>query len=40
MDLNGLSKQIGALIEEREMIPEAAMHAKNGRFHIFLKATS
>jgi len=38
VDLNGLSKQIGALIEEREMIPEAAMHAKNGRFHIFLQS--
>lgn len=38
VDLNRVIQEAGAVLEEREMIPEAAMHAKDGRFHIFLQS--
>jgi hypothetical protein len=38
IDLGAISGEIGAVVEEREMIPEAAMQVKGGRFHIYLQS--
>jgi Zn-dependent peptidase ImmA (M78 family) len=38
VDLLHVANQVGAVIEEREMIPEAAMEIKEGRFHIYLQS--
>lgn len=38
VDLGAISVAIGAVVEEREMIPEAAMQVKGGRFHIYLQS--
>ena len=35
---SGLSADLGLIIEEREMIPEAAMQALDGRFRIYLQS--
>jgi Zn-dependent peptidase ImmA (M78 family) len=38
IDLTAVSVAIGAVIEEREMIPEAAMHAEGRGFCIYLQS--
>lgn len=37
IDLASLSNDIGVIVEEREMIPEAAMQPRGGRFHIYVQ---
>jgi Zn-dependent peptidase ImmA (M78 family) len=38
IDVFRVANRIGAVIEEREMIPEAAMEVKEGQFHIYLRS--
>ena len=38
MDLESLIRDLGAVLEEREMIPEAAMQPLEGRFHIYMQS--
>ena len=38
IDLPELTRRIGAVLQEREMIPEAAMQVKGGQFHIYLQS--
>jgi Zn-dependent peptidase ImmA (M78 family) len=38
VDVLRVASRIGAKVEEREMIPEAAMEVKNSRFHIYLQS--
>lgn len=38
IDLATVCGKIGAVVEEREMIPEAAMQPRDGRFHIYLQS--
>ena len=38
VNLMKLAARIGAVVEEREMIPEAATDVKDGRFHIYLQS--
>lgn len=38
IDLDAVSAAIGAVVEEREMIPEAAMHVRDGIFHIYVQS--
>ena len=38
IDLDTLSSDIGAIVEAREMIPEAVMQAAGGRFYIYLQS--
>lgn len=37
IDLNKVAAQTGATIEEREMIPEAAVDTQDGHFHIYVQ---
>jgi hypothetical protein len=38
IDLAALSAEIGAVVEEREMIPEAVMQPRGGQFYIYLQS--
>jgi Zn-dependent peptidase ImmA (M78 family) len=38
VDLAAVCHQLGAVVEEREMIPEAAMRVTGGQFHIYLQS--
>jgi hypothetical protein len=38
IDLHALSRDIGLVVEEREMIPEAVMQPVDGRFHVYLQS--
>ena len=38
VDLVAICAHLGATLEEREMIPEAAMRVTHGRFHIYLQS--
>ena len=38
IDLEAVSADIGAVVEEREMIPEAAMHPRERRFYIYIQS--
>lgn len=38
VDLYAICDKIGAVVEEREMIPEAVLRVNDGRFHIFLQS--
>ena len=38
IDLAAICTQIGAVVEEREMIPEAAMQVTDGQFRIYLQS--
>lgn len=38
IDLHALSDDIGIIVEEREMIPEAVMEPVDGRFHVYLQS--
>jgi Zn-dependent peptidase ImmA (M78 family) len=38
VNLAVVAQQINAIVEEREMIPEAALQAKGGQFHIYLQS--
>jgi Zn-dependent peptidase ImmA (M78 family) len=38
IDLESLIKDLDAVLEEREMIPEAAMLPLDGRFHIYMQS--
>ena len=38
VDLMKLATRTGAVVEEREMIPEAAMDVKDGCFHVYLQS--
>jgi hypothetical protein len=38
IDLGAVCTEIGAVVEEREMIPEAAMQPRDGRFHIYVQS--
>jgi hypothetical protein len=38
IDLDVLSADIGLVVEERGMIPEAAMQALDGRLHIYIQS--
>jgi hypothetical protein len=38
VDLAAICDQLGAVVEEREMIPEAAIQVNDGRLHIYLQS--
>ena len=38
IDLGAVSADIGAVVQEREMIPEAAMQPRDGRFYIYVQS--
>jgi hypothetical protein len=38
VDILKVAARIGAIVEEREMIPEAAMDTEGGHFHIYLQS--